>query len=223
MNLAGRRSSLLQVYKTLLEVYGPQYWWPAETPFEVIVGAILTQNTAWKNVEKATNALRNHGLVSFQELLHVSVEDLAPVIRSSGYYNQKADKLKTFCAHVGNHWQGNLEAFLEQDLHQLRSELMQLRGIGPETADSIALYAAEKPSFVVDVYTHRVFFRHGWVPEKLSYDDLRGFFMDCLPRDVSLFKEYHALLVRVGHLHCRRQPFCTGCPLESFGPLQQAG
>jgi endonuclease III related protein len=220
MILADRRSLLLQVYETLLQAYGPQYWWPAETPFEVIVGAILTQNTAWKNVEKAMNALRDHGLLSFKELLHISVADLAPVIRSSGYYNQKAAKLKAFCVHLGNHWQGDLEAFLEQDVHQLRSELMQLRGIGPETADSIALYAAERPSFVVDVYTHRVLSRHGWVPEQLGYDDLRGFFMDCLPGDVPLFKEYHALLVRVGHLHCRRQPVCAGCPLETFGPLQ---
>jgi endonuclease III related protein len=218
MNRAERRSLLVRVYETLLQVYGPQHWWPAETPFEVIVGAILTQNTAWKNVEKAMSALRNNGFLSFQELQHIPVADLAPMIRSSGYYNQKAGKLKTFCSYVGNHWQGDLEAFLDQDMAKLRNELIQLRGIGPETADSIVLYAAEQPSFVVDVYTYRVLSRHGWVPEQLAYDDLRDFFMDCLPRDVSLYKEYHALLVQVGHHHCRRRPSCTGCPLESFRP-----
>lgn len=219
MNLSDRRSLLLGVFETLLQAYGPQHWWPAETPFEVIVGAILTQNTAWKNVEKAINALRHHGLLNLQGLLQIPMADLAPVIRSSGYYNQKAAKLKLFCSYVGNRWKGDLEAFLSLEMPRLRSELLELRGIGPETADSIVLYAAEQPSFVVDLYTHRVLSRHGWAPEQLSYDDLRGFFMDCLPHDVTLFKEYHALLVRVGHLYCRRRHSCAECPLEAFEPL----
>ena len=216
MNYGERQSFLHRVFETLLHTYGPQQWWPADSPLEVIIGAILTQNTAWKNVEKAISALRDRGLLSFDRLHRIPAPDLAPLIRSSGYYNQKTRKLKGFCDFLGNHWGGDLTGFLEQEMALLRHQLLQLSGIGPETADSIILYAAEQPSFVVDTYTHRVFSRHGWVPEQVSYDWLRDFFMDSLPADVSLFKEYHALLVRVGHFHCRRQPACGGCPLEAF-------
>jgi endonuclease-3 related protein len=209
-----RRDLLIAIFDALFQAFGPQHWWPAETPFEVIVGAILTQNTAWKNVEKAIAAMRDRGLLDLGPLLQVPVTELASLIRTSGYYNQKAQKLKHFCEYLVTNWDGNLHGFLEQDMEDLRNQLLGLRGIGPETADSIVLYAAEKPSFVVDTYTYRIFSHHGWVPEELSYEELRNYFMNSLEPDVGLFKEYHALLVRCGHLYYRRRPWCTGCPLE---------
>lgn len=212
--LAERRALLMAIFDTLLQAFGPQHWWPAETPFEVIIGAILAQNTAWTNVEKAITAMRDQGLLELAPLLQIPDAELAALIRASGYYNQKARRLKHFCEYVESHWGGDLHGFLGQNLDDLRSQLLGLRGIGPETADSIVLYAAEKPSFVVDTYTYRIFSHHGWVPEELSYQELRAFFMDSLAPDVGLFKEYHALLVRCGHLYCRRRPWCTGCPLD---------
>jgi endonuclease III related protein len=214
MKRAQRQDLLTGVLEQMLQAFGPQHWWPAETPFEVIIGAILTQNTAWKNVEKAIAALRERDLLALAPLLQLPQAELAGLIRASGYYNQKAQRLKHFCEHVGNHWAGNLDGFLQQDMASLREQLLRMRGIGPETADSIVLYAAEQPSFVVDTYTYRIFSRHGWVPEETGYEELRSFFMDNLPADVNLFKEYHALLVRTGHYYCRRRPVCGGCPLE---------
>jgi endonuclease III related protein len=213
------RSGLIRlVYDRLLAFFGPQDWWPAETPFEVIVGAILTQNTAWKNVARAIGNLREHGLLSFEALCAVPEPSLAELVRPSGYYNQKARKLKGFCQHVTDTWQGDLDGFLALETDTLRHELLRIRGVGPETADSIVLYAAHKPSFVVDTYTYRIFSRHGWVSDSPSYDELRGFFMDCLEPDVGFFQELHALLVRTGHLFCRKTPLCGGCPLNGLGP-----
>ncbi len=212
-----RRHALLKgVFDRLLAVLGPQYWWPAETPFEVIVGAILTQNTAWRNVKQAIGMLRDHNVLTAEAIRAASLPELASLIRSSGYYNQKAGKLKAFCEHLENHWQGNLDDFLRQDLDKLRSELLSLHGIGPETADSIILYAAGQPSFVVDAYTYRIFHRHDWVPEAMSYEELRSFFTEAMEPDVALFQEYHALLVRTGHLYCRRKPACSSCPLDGW-------
>ncbi|SMC16951.1 DNA-3-methyladenine glycosylase III [Desulfacinum hydrothermale DSM 13146] len=217
--MSSARSRLLhQIYTTLRQAYGPQGWWPADTPFEVIVGAILTQNTAWKNVRRAMDNLKAAGLLQLQALLQADEDQVRQCVRPSGYYNQKTRRLRTFCRHVAQRWQGDLEAFLTQDMEGLRRELLSLNGIGPETADSIVLYAAHQPSFVVDTYTHRVFSRHGWVPEEVSYEELRNYFMDALEPDVYLFKEFHALVVRVGHEHCGRKPSCPGCPLE---PLRE--
>ncbi|MGV8074255.1 MAG: endonuclease III domain-containing protein [Syntrophobacteraceae bacterium] len=212
-----RRKELLEnVFERLSGFFGPQHWWPAETPFEVIVGAILTQNTAWKNVEQSISALRNRGLLDLRALDAVDQSELALLIRSSGYYNQKAKKLKTFCSHIDTNWDGDLAQFLSQDMDALRFELLGIRGIGPETADSIVLYAAEQPSFVIDTYTFRVFSRHGWIAEDLNYDELREFFMDSLDPDLHTFQEYHALLVRTGHHYCRRKPLCESCPLNGW-------
>jgi endonuclease III related protein len=216
--IPSRGERLTRIFDRLFQAFGPQHWWPAESPFEVIVGAILTQNTAWKNVEKSIGKLREHGLLSLEGLHRITQEELAAIIRSSGYYNQKSKKLKAFCHHLRSHWAGEIERLLAQDMEPLRDELLGLHGIGPETADSIVLYAAQKSSFVVDVYTHRVFSRHGWVEETMGYDDLRAYFMDALDPDVALFQEYHALLVRVGHLHCRRRPVCSACPLNQWEP-----
>lgn len=211
-----RCQHLREVFERLFAALGPQHWWPADTPFEVVVGAILTQNTAWKNVKQAIGKLREQDLLTLEALLLLPQHDLATLIRASGYYNQKARKLKDFCEHLQNHWQGNLEHFLSQDMERLRAELLSLRGIGPETADSIILYAAHQPSFVVDTYTYRIFHRHGRVPEAIGYEDLRSFFMEALPPDVPRFQEYHALLVRTGHLYCRRTPSCEVCPLQGW-------
>lgn len=212
-----RREDLLgRVFQRLLRFFGPQHWWPAQTPFEVIIGAILTQNTAWKNVEQSIAALRRNNLLDFRVLHALPQPDLALLIRSSGYYNQKARKIKAFCDHVEEYWHGDLTHFLSQDMEALRSELLGIHGIGPETADSIVLYAAGQPSFVVDSYTYRVFSRHEWIPENQSYDELRDFFMSSLDPNVHFFQEYHALLVRTGHLYCKRKPLCESCPLNGW-------
>lgn len=210
----GRRKLIAHIYERLHEAFGPQKWWPAEGPFEMIVGAILTQNTAWKNVVRSIDNLRREGLLGLRPLAEMPQADLASLIRSSGYYNQKARKLKTFCGYVLERWQGDLRCFLSLEIEPLRHELLQLHGIGPETADSIILYAAFKPSFVVDAYTYRIFSRHNWVSENLGYEELQSYFMDCLEPDVGFFQELHALLVRTGHLYCRRAPRCEGCPLN---------
>ena len=211
------RQTLLEgVFERLRSTLGAQYWWPADTPFEVIVGAILTQNTAWKNVKQAIGKLREYNLLTPEAIAVLSITDLASLIRSSGYYNQKARKLMGFCMHLQDRWHNQLEAFLNQDMTTLRTELLGLHGIGPETADSIILYAAEQPSFVVDTYTYRIFSRHGWIPEATGYEELRSFFMDALRPDVALFQEYHALLVRAGHLYCKKQQACEACPLNQW-------
>ncbi len=211
-----RRDFIRDVFDRLIHSFGPQHWWPAQTPFEVIIGAILTQNTAWKNVTQSIGILREGGLLELEALDATPVEELAPLIRASGYYNQKARKLKSFCDHLREHWRGDLEAFLSQDMESLRSELLLLYGIGPETADSIVLYAAHKPSFVVDTYTYRVLNRHGQVPDSVAYEEMRDWFMDVLEPNVAFFQELHALLVRVGHLYCKRKPLCTSCPLNEL-------
>ena len=211
-----RKELLREVYERLSAAFGPQGWWPADTPFEVIVGAVLTQNTAWKNVAAAISNLRRHDLLSFERFCGLREQELAALIRSSGYYNQKAKKIKNFCGHILEKWGGSLEEFLAQDMEFLRADLLTIRGIGPETADSIVLYAAFKPSFVVDTYTYRIFSRHGWVEEAISYEDLRDYFMGAMEPDVPAFQEFHALLDRTGHLYCRKTALCHSCPLNVF-------
>ena len=215
--MSGRRKELLrEIYDRLFAAFGPQGWWPAESVFEVILGAILTQNTAWKNVAAAIGNLRRHDLLSFERICALSAPELAVLIRSSGFYNEKAKKVKNFCNHIQMQWGGVLEDFLARDEETLRTDLLEIRGIGPETADSIILYAALKPSFVVDAYTYRILSRHEWVEESISYEDLREYFMGAMEPDVPLFQEFHALLVRTGHLYCRRKPLCDSCPLNIF-------
>jgi len=215
--MSGNSRDLLQsVYRKLYETLGPQHWWPAETPFEVILGAILTQNTAWKNVAGAIANLKANNLLGFGAVCDIPTQALAYLIRPSGFYNQKSVKIKSFCQHVLSRWDGDLDGFLAQDAEPLRAELLQIRGIGPETADSIVLYAGMKPTFVVDSYTYRIFFRHGWIDESIEYDEMRDFFMRSLEPDVQLYQEYHALLVRTGNLFCRKKPLCASCPLDEF-------
>jgi len=208
--------ALLTIYKTLFHAIGPRHWWPGETPLEIMIGAILTQNTSWKNVDKAITTLKEKNRLSPEKLRDIPEADLAEAIRSSGYYNQKAKKIKIFIRYIYEHYNGSLEKMAEQPLGKLREELLAIHGIGPETADSILLYALQKETFVVDAYTRRIFLRHGWMTEKATYEEIRQFFMTHLPRDVQLYNEFHALLVHVGNHFCRRKPLCEGCPLKEY-------
>ncbi|MBI5198246.1 MAG: endonuclease III domain-containing protein [Nitrospirae bacterium] len=207
------------MYRALWTAFGPQGWWPGESPFEVAVGAILTQNTAWTNVEKTINRLKAENILTPEALHRMSVRKLAPLLRSSGYFNVKASRLKNFIDFLYQRHQGRLDGMFREELLPLREKLLGIHGIGPETADSILLYAGKYPIFVVDAYTRRIFFRHGFLDEDADYHEMQTLFMDHLPRDVTLYNEYHALIVRVGKEFCRRgTPRCEGCPLSPFLP-----
>jgi len=210
------RTVMHRVFDRLFQAFGPQYWWPADTPFEVIVGAILTQNAAWRNVRKCIENLKAAELLDLKAMCAASAEDLAALIRPSVYYNRKALKLKTFCEHVRTRWEGDLDRFLTQKMEDLRPELLGISGIGPETADSIILYAAFQPSFVVDAYTRRILSRHGWAVEDSDYDELRDYFMNSLEPEAPFYQEFHALLDRTGHLFCKSKPLCDSCPLNGW-------
>lgn len=210
---------LRQVYTLLYAHFGPQHWWPGDTPFEVIVGAILTQNTAWTNVEKAMENLKRAGLLEPQRLHRAREARVAELIRSSGYYNLKTKKLKAFVRFLYDQHRGQLAHLFETDIERLREELLAVYGIGPETADSIILYAAAKPIFVVDAYTRRIAARLGLAREDASYDELQRLFMAHLPREAPLFNEYHALLVALGKNICAKtRPRCAACPLREICP-----
>ena len=215
---------LEEVYDRLYRAYGPQHWWPGDSAFEVLVGAVLVQNTAWKNVEKAIGNLREEGLLDPHKLLAMEDEELAELIRSAGYYRMKTRRLKNLLRMLVERFDGSLETMFAEPVEELRTELLAVNGIGPETADSILLYAGNLPKFVVDAYTHRVFARHGWIEFNVDYHELQAHFESGLEPDAASFNEYHALLVRVGHLHCRKTPKCDGCPLAELlpegGPLE---
>jgi len=206
-------------YATLAKILGPRHWWPARTPFEVIVGAILTQNTAWQNVEKAMANLRRERLLTPQAIERVSTQRLARLVRPSGYFRQKAKKLKAFVRFLRNEFGGSLARMFATPTLGLREQLLGVFGIGPETADSILLYAGGHPIFVVDAYTHRILGRHGIGPGKPDYEAVRSMFEANLPPDARLYNEFHALLVSVGKNWCRpREPRCSACPLKSHLP-----
>jgi endonuclease-3 related protein len=211
-------NGVAEVYARLRDGQGPQGWWPAETPFEVCVGAILVQNTAWSNAEKAIRSLREAGRLSYEGLAGLSPEALAPLIRSSGCHNVKARRLAAFVEWLGREYGGRAEAMRRVAPSTLRAQLLAVAGIGPETADSIALYAAGAPLFVVDAYARRVFARLGLVRGDETYDALQRFFMDELPRDAALFNDYHAQIVALAKDVCRPRPQCSRCPLESMCP-----
>lgn len=209
---------LMEMYTLLSNHFGPQSWWPAETELEVMVGAVLTQNTNWKNVEKAIKNLRGRGLLSLEALRSLDVLELAQVIRPAGYYNIKAKRLMNLIDFLVKHYQSDLSLFLEDETQRLRQGLLSVKGIGPETADSILLYAAHRPIFVIDAYTYRILSRHSMTEEQMTYDDLQELFMDHLPEDPILFNEFHALIVQAGKEYCRKNPLCNRCPLEKWGP-----
>jgi len=210
-------NKLLDIYETLFRYFGPQHWWPGDTPFEVIVGAMLTQNTNWANVSRAITNLKKNHLLSLESLSSLSPDILAEKIRPAGYYNLKTARVKNLLAVINNDYAGVLEDFLDEETSTLRQKLLEIKGIGPETADSILLYAANRPVFVVDTYTHRILFRHGLIAEEEDYHEIQTLFVDSLPGDVALFNEYHALLVRLGKEYCKKsKPLCSACPLERY-------
>lgn len=205
-----------EIHTRLVDHFGPQHWWPGETPFEIMLGAVLTQNTSWRNVSMVIEALRQDGLLSFAALEDLPTEVLAEKIRPSGYYNQKAKRLKGLFAAIRED-SGSLEDFFEQDTRILREKLLAIKGIGPETADSITLYAAAKPVFVVDAYTYRILLRHDLIGEDAGYEEIQDLFLGKLPTDTQLFNEYHALLVRLAKEYCKKSnPLCDSCPLQGL-------
>src|ERR1700749_1113058 len=221
-----RRAALLQplpilhsYYDALFREHGPQSWWPGRTRFEVIVGAILVQNTAWTNVERAIANLRRERLLTPQAIEHVPLANLAELIRSSGYFRQKAHKLKEFVQFLRKEYGGSLDKMFRTPTGTLREQLLAVHGIGPETADSILLYAGGHPVFVVDAYTRRVLERHNLVHAKATYEEIRNLFEQSLPNSVSLFNEYHALIVHTGKHFCKsRVAHCSVCPLNPSLP-----
>ncbi len=207
--------TLMEIYNLLFAAFGPQHWWPAESELEMMIGAVLTQNTNWSNVERAIENLKKNGLISIRALSDVPAPVLAEHIKPAGYYNLKARRLKNLVIFIEKRHGGHLNNLFSLDIETLREELVSVSGIGLETADSMILYGAGKPLFVVDAYTHRIFSRHGIIGQEVGYYDLQMLFMDNLAHEVELFKEYHALLVKTGKEFCRRKPLCSNCPLES--------
>jgi endonuclease III related protein len=210
------KERLLRIFELLHQSYGPQHWWPADGPFEVVVGAILTQNTSWKNAEKAIANLKEAGVLSPAKMAALGEEGLADLIRPSGYYRVKAGRLLRFLGFLGDRYGFDLQRMLRGPLNEVRGDLLEVRGIGPETADSILLYAGGYPIFLVDAYTRRIFSRHGFIREGCSYGELQALFMKALPPDISLFNEYHALIVRLGKTRCLRLPQCEDCVLKGL-------
>jgi endonuclease-3 related protein len=205
---------LTDIYNVLYNHFGPQHWWPGDTPIEIAVGAILTQNTNWGNVEKAINNLKREKALNEKKLHDMPPKKLASLIKPAGYFNVKAKRLRHFLDFLSNHYKGSIKRMENEDPAPLRQELLNVNGIGPETADSILLYALGKPVFVIDAYTKRVLSRHGVVSDRVNYHELQEIFHKNLPLDVELFNEYHALFVRVGKEFCKPKPRCGTCPLE---------
>ena len=211
-----KRKILVEMYGRLMRSVGPRHWWPGESAFEVIVGAILTQNTSWTNVEKAIGNLKRRGILSPSGIKGIGRDELARVIRPSGFYRLKADRLKRFVQFLYEEFDGDMNMMKSQDLVSFRERLLKVDGIGPETADSIILYALEKPVFVIDAYTKRILNRHYLCTEDADYHELQELFMDNLDPDVPLYNEYHALIVETGKDYCRTKPRCDECPLNGW-------
>ena len=210
--IAGRLDT---IYRALREHFGHRDWWPGESPWEICVGAVLTQNTAWTNVEKAIANLKDAGALSIDAMATMPRETLAELIRPSGYYNQKAQRLGDFARWIASDY-GSLDALFDRDAAELRALLLARKGVGEETADSMVLYAAEKPVFVVDAYTKRIFARKALVADRASYAEVQALFETYLPRDVALYNDYHAQIVALGHHFCRPKPLCDSCPVRGL-------
>lgn len=204
--------TLIEIYRKLYSFYGPQHWWPGDTPFEVAVGAILTQNTNWSNVEKAIKNLKSEKLLEAKILHDLPTERLASLIRPAGYFNVKAGRLKAFLYLLVDNYNGSMKNMKKETLDSLRKKLLSVNGIGPETADSILLYALGKPVFVIDAYTKRLLSRHRILDYDASYEEYQDLFHRELDEDIQLFNEYHALFVRVGKDYCKTKPLCEKCP-----------
>lgn len=208
------KQRLLKIFNILLGSFGKRNWWPGETPLEIIVGAILTQNTSWKNVEKAIKNMKNEGILDVERLYEINPEKLSEIIRPSGFFNIKSKRLKNIINVIYNKHNATIENIETIETYTLRNLLLSINGIGPETADSILLYALNKPVFVVDAYTKRFLKNHNLYNGDGDYHDIQKFFMDNLQSDVCLFNEFHALIVCLCQIHCRKVPICSGCPLE---------
>ena len=206
--------TLLLIYNLLYAKHGPQHWWPADNPFEVCVGAILTQSAAWVNVEKAIANLKQADALTPAALRNIATDELAGLLYSCGYYNAKAKKLKAFVEHLAQHYDDDLDKMFDQPIDTLRTELLSIHGVGDETADSIILYAANKPIFVIDAYTRRILNRLGFEQANAGYTDFQAMFIDKLPHQTKLFNEYHALLVNHGKNVCKKIPLCSKCCIE---------
>lgn len=210
-------NKFMEIYTLLHDHFGPQGWWPGDSPFEIMVGAVLTQNTNWENVRKAITNLKDAGVLSFAKLSALPIEETARLIQPSGYFNLKAQRLHNLLRMINERYDGELAIFLQEELPAAREALLAVKGIGPETADSILLYAASHPIFVVDAYTHRIFSRHHLAEEETDYQSLQEIFHDKLPAQSTLYNEYHALIVALGKEFCRKQnPRCTQCPLQGI-------
>jgi len=216
-----KASLLKKIYKILFRSFGPQHWWPARTPFEVIVGAILVQNTSWNNAKRATDHLKSRQLLVAKKLNALDLKTLALLIRPAGYFNVKAKRLKNFLTFFLDRYGADIKKMKAQDGMHLRRELLGVSGIGPETADSILLYALSKPFFVVDAYTRRIFSRHGIIKKDVSYETIQRMFMQHLVCDVQLYNEYHALIVKVAKDFCRTTSLCEECPLRCLKIINQ--
>lgn len=206
---------LHDIYQRLYDHFGPQRWWPGETPYEVMIGAVLTQNTNWRNVEKAIDNLKRAGALSYAKMASMPTGLLAEYIRPAGYYNIKAARLHNLLGLIRERYGGSMDRMMAEETGELRQALLSVRGIGPETADSILLYAAQRPVFVVDAYTHRILSRHDLIGEDVMYDDVQQLFMDNIEPDTVLYNEFHALLVCAAKEYCRKtNPRCSACPLQ---------
>lgn len=214
-----QKDALLKIYQRLFKEFGPQHWWPGQTKFEVMVGAILTQNTNWGNVEKAIKNLKQQRVLSPQALKDISPSQLASLIKPAGYFNVKTKRLKNFIEFFWREYNGDIHRMRKEPLSVLRPKLLSVNGIGPETADSILLYALDKPIFVIDAYTKRFLYRHNLAPQNADYHSLQKLFMSSLREDVTLFNEYHALIVHLGKHFCRTKALCEGCPLQPLPRL----
>lgn len=209
------RRKLRKLYNLLYSHYGPQKWWPAKTKFEVIAGAILTQNTSWKNVEKAVRNLAGARVLNPRSMEKTCKEKIASLIHPAGYYNVKAERLKNFIDFLFSRYNGSVRKMFSRDTQSLRAELLGVKGLGPETADSILLYAGEKPVFVVDAYTKRILSRHKLISNTDTYEKVQRLFMENIKPDTRMFNEYHALLVRLAKDACNKKPNCSECPVKS--------
>lgn len=217
IDLNKQNTDLMNIFNLLLERFGKRFWWPGDSALEIIFGCILTQNVSWKNVEEAINNLKRNNLIDTHKILSIPVDDLGLLLKSTRYYIQKALNLKNFCTRLNEDFAGSLDSLFALDTTKLREYLLSLKGIGKETADSIILYAGNKPIFVVDAYTKRIFSRLGYFDKNSSYDEVQNFFTKNLVQDLYIFNEFHALIVCLGQSFCKSSnPLCSSCPLESF-------
>ncbi len=212
------KTTTQKVFDQLLDSFGPQHWWPGNSPLEVMVGAVLVQSTNWKNVEQALENLHASDAMDAARILALDEQELQQLLRPAGYYRRKTRRLRSLMQFFVEHYAGSIELMRRAKHFELRKQLLAVHGIGPETADAILLYALDKPAMVVDTYTHRVFARHGWVDFDADYHQLQAHLVSELPEDVSTYNELHALLVQVGKSYCRKVPRCEACPLVDMLP-----